>query len=297
MSNAPIVVATDLSAPARHAARRAAMLAQGIGAPLSLVHVLTGSALADLRRGLAGAEDALRALEAGARTQLQALADDLARHHGVAVQQHVLQGHPVELVARLANEQGALLIVTGIRGAGFARGVVIGSTAERIGKRAACPVLMARQLPHEPYRRVLVPVDFSAWSLGAIELARCVAPGAQLVLMHAVEVPFEGRMRLAGVPDDALRRYRDTARAEAQQRLTQLAVEAGLRADEYCTSTPGDADPWMLIAREESEQDCDLVVIGRHGRHALEELMLGSTTRMVAAEGSADLLISIRRAA
>ena len=48
----------------------------------------------------------------------------------------------------------------------------------------------------------------------------------------------------------------------------------------------------MLIVQEEQEQDCDLVVIGRQGRHALDEFLLGSTTRMVVADGAADVLIS-----
>jgi nucleotide-binding universal stress UspA family protein len=53
----------------------------------------------------------------------------------------------------------------------------------------------------------------------------------------------------------------------------------------------------MLIVQEEQEQDCDLVVIGRQGRHALDEMLLGSTTRMAVAEGAADVLISSRRSA
>ncbi|WP_284614810.1 universal stress protein [Aquabacterium humicola] len=291
----PIVVATDFSAHARHAAWRAALQARAVGAPLALVHTVTGSALSDLRRGLPGGEEAVRALEDDARAQLQSAADAVAQRHGVAVQQHLTFGHPVEQVPRLAEELQAMLVVTGTRGAGFSRGVVIGATAERIAKRTAIPVLMVRQQPHEPYRRVLVPVDLSPWSVGAITLARRVAPGAPLVLLHVIQVPYEGRMRLAGVADDAVQRYRENARQEAGQRLAGLAREAGLRADEHTVSIAADADPWMMIVRAEVEHDCDLVVMGRQGRHALEELMLGSTTRMVSAEGTADLLISIHR--
>jgi nucleotide-binding universal stress UspA family protein len=39
------------------------------------------------------------------------------------------------------------------------------------------------------------------------------------------------------------------------------------------------------------------IVMGRQGRHALEQLMLGSTTRKVLAECSADVLLSIHRTA
>lgn len=154
---------------------------------------------------------------------------------------------------------------------------------------------MVRQPVRERYRRVLVPVDFSAWSLRAIELARRIAPDAMLVLMHAVELPYEGKLRFAGVDGAIVARYRDGARREASQRLHDLAAQAGLPADRVRLSLPDGADPWMLIAHEEQAHDCDLIVIGKHGRNALADLLLGSTTRMVLAECSADVLVCTKR--
>lgn len=290
-----IITATDFSAPSRHAAQRAALLARSSGATLTLQHTVGGSALDDLRRWLADDSQAAGAIEADARQRLEELAAEMARAQGITVTTHLSIGHPVEQVIRHADEVDAGLVVTGTRGAGFFRGVVVGSTAERIAKRSSRPVLMVRQLPHEPYRRILVPVDFSPWSRSAIELARHVAPQASLVLMHAVELPFEGKMRLAGVADDTVARYRDAARREAQQRLHELAADSGLGADRLRLSTPGGADPWMLIVQEEQEHDCDLVVIGRQGRHAVDEFLLGSTTRMVISEGAADVVVASRR--
>jgi len=289
-----IVTATDFSAPSRHAAQRAAQLARAAGTGMTLMHTVGGSALEDLRRWLADDNQAAGAIEAGARARLQELADEFGRREGLEVLTHLSIGHPVEQITRHAQEVQADLLVTGTRGAGFFRGVVVGSTAERIAKRSGRPVLMVRQLPHEPYRRILVPVDFSEWSLAAIKLAQQVAPQATLVLMHAVEVPFEGKMRLAGVADDVVMHYRSAAQREALQRLSALATQAGLPPEQVRLSTPEGAEPWMLIVQEEQERDCDLVVIGRQGRHAIDEFLLGSTTRMVIADGAVDVLISCR---
>jgi nucleotide-binding universal stress UspA family protein len=289
-----IIAATDFSAPSRHAAQRAALLARASGASMTLSHIVGGSALDDLRRWLADASQAAGVIELDARQRLQELAAELGRSQGIDVLTHLGIGHPVEQVVRHADDVDAGLLVTGTRGAGFFRGVVFGSTAERIADRSSRPVLMVRQLPHEPYRRILVPVDFSVWSRSAIELARQIAPEASLVLMHAVEVPFEGKMRLAGVAEDVVIRYRDAAQREALQRLRELAADAGLDAARVRMSAPSGADPWMLIVQEEQEQDCDLVVIGRQGRHALDEFLLGSTTRMVISDGAGDVLISTR---
>ena len=291
----PIVSATDFSAPSRHAAQRAAMLARQTGASLTLLHTVGGSALDDLRRWLADDSAAAGVIEADARRRLQDLATELGRQREITVRTHLAIGHPVEQIVRHADEVHAGLLVTGTRGAGFLRGVVVGSTAERVARRTSRPVLMVRQLPHQPYRRILVPVDFSDWSRSAIELALRIAPQATLVLMHAVDLPFEGKLRVAGVTDDAVMRYRSAAQREALQRLHELVADAGLDMGRVQLSAPSGADPWMLIVQEEQEQDCDLVVIGRQGRHALDEFLLGSTTRMVLCEGAGDVLISSRR--
>ncbi len=289
-----IVIATDLAAASRHATDRATGLARTHDAILTLVHVLSSSALDELRRW-AGDETSAKAVEDDARKRLRALTADLRQRHDSRVTEQLMVGHPVVEVTRLAEQLDADLLVTGTRGTSFIRGVVVGSTAERIAKRARRPVLMVRQSVHEPYRRVLVPVDFSPWTLEAVRLAAGVAPGAELVLMHAIDVPFEGRMRMAGVPDSTVAQYRERLRIEATQQLQALVRQAGLASARIRLSTPTGGDPWMLIAEEEQEHDCDLVVIGRQGRHALDELLLGSTTRMVLAECSSDVLISVYR--
>ncbi|HEX2541382.1 MAG TPA: universal stress protein [Caldimonas sp.] len=293
---ASILNATDLSAPSRHAADRAALLARAHGARLTLAHTLVDTALDDLLR-FGDGDDARSVVETDARQHLHALAVRLGQRHDMEVTEHLSIGNPVRELSRVADEIDADLLVTGTRGTGFFRGVLSGSTAERVARRSARPVLLVRQAPHEPYRRILVPVDFSPWSAASIELARRVAPEAELVLMHAVQVPFEGRLRLAGVPDSRIAQYRGISIGEANRRLDELSAAAGLGDRWVGVASPDGADPWMQIARQEQEQDCDLVVIGKHGRHVLEELLLGSTTRMVIAECSADVLVSTRTSA
>jgi nucleotide-binding universal stress UspA family protein len=290
-----IVAATDLSPPSCHAADRAARLARESGATLTLVHAVSAAALEDLRRWLGQDTKMAAAAEADARDRLHAVAAELGARHRIEVAEHLVTAHPVEAVTRHADAVDADLLVTGTRGAGFLRGMIVGSTAERIATRSQRPVLMARRSGHEPYRRVLVPVDFSPWSLAAIDLAVRVAPNASLVLMHAVDLPFAGKLRFAGVDDSSIARYRDNARLEAWTQLRELSARAGLASERIRHATPAGADPWMLIVQQEQEFDCDLIVIGKHGRSPLGDLLLGSTTRMVLLESSADVLVSVGR--
>lgn len=54
-----------------------------------------------------------------------------------------------------------------------------------------------------------------------------------------------------------------------------------------------EGDAWQRII--EQEQDCDLVVPGKHGQSDAEDLFLGSVTKSVLAEGSSDVLVSAAR--
>ena len=185
---------------------------------------------------------------------------------------------------------GADLIVSGDDDDGWCDALV-GSTAERIARLAQRPVLLVRQAARGPYRRVLVPVDFSPWSEAAVALARRVVPQAALVLMHALDLPGEGKMRYAGVGQGVIARYRDTAERRAHERLRALAAAAGSPGPDTVVTADAAAPGWQIVRAAEDE-DCDLAVIGKRGRHALDELLLGSTTRRVIAESRVDILLS-----
>ena len=116
------------------------------------------------------------------------------------------------------------------------------------------------------------------------------------MLVHCVEVPFESRLRLAGVDTSVIEKYRRNAREDALARLAELASSTGLENGCWTPLVPDGLDPWMQIVEQEQEQDCDLTVIGKHGRHAIEEFLLGSTTNTVIAEGSVDVLVSVHAA-
>ncbi len=286
-----VLVATDLSRPARRAADRAARLARKAGARLQLVHALDAGAAEQLQQ-LLGQDTAFEAtLVEHTRDELKTLAGELATAHAVDVEATLMQGTVVDEISREAERTPADLVVIGARGTGFMRRLVFGSTAERLLRKTARPMLVVKQRAHEPYQRVLVALDFSAWSKPLIELAQRVAPRAHLVLLSAYDVPYEGRMRLAGATDAKVEAYRERARASAEQQLQLLAAEAGL-APAAWTPCLVHADPSLAIVEQEVEQACDLIVVGKHGRNVMEDLLLGSVTSHVLAESAGDVLVS-----
>lgn len=287
-----VVAATDLSAPARRAVDRAARVCATAIAPLTLVHAVNASALSELRRWLDTGEDIERSILDDVRARMHELATQIGARYRIDVDPQTVTGRAVDEITRLADDRHADLIVTGTLGTGLFRYHLVGSTAERVAKKSARPVLMVRQPARDAYRRVLVPVDFSRWAAPSIEIATAVAPDAHFLLVHCVNMPFEGRMHLVGVDGSVVDGYREDARDDARRRLAELASRAGLAHDRWTPLTPTRLDPWMAIVQAEQEQDCDLIVIGKHGRNVVEEFWLGSTTGMVIAEGASDVLVS-----
>lgn len=290
-----ILAAVDFSPGARHAAERAARLARETGAMLTLMHVLPGDQLAALRRWLGADHAAEASVDTAARDQLAEWVKQLHDDRHPQAQGLLAKGAVLDELIRQADTTATDLLVMGARGQGMLRRLVLGSTAERLLRRIRRPLLLVHERPHEPYRRVLVALDFSPWSAEALAMARRVAPHAHLRLLTAFQVPFEEKLRFAGVDDATIAAYRQQARAEATQRLHAAAHRAALKPAQWTPCVmEGDA-AWRIL--EQAEQaDIDLVVLGKHGQSAAEELLLGSVTKHVLAEGRTDVLVSTAHA-
>ncbi len=288
---ARLLAATDLSAPARHAVARAFLIAGETGAELTLLHVLSQGALDELRHLFGTASGPVeQRLRDAARQQLTDLVAQWGPRCGVSAATALVSGRVLSAILEEADARDAEVIVVGARGEGYLSRLLVGTTSERLLRRTHKPILVVKQPPRVPYRRVLVPVDFSACSGQVVRLAHAIAPNAQLILFHAFEAPFESKLRYAGVEEETLGRYLNAARADAQARLQDLAAQIG-EGDRQLRllSLHGEASRLILI--QEQELDCDLIVMGKHGQGMLEELLLGSVTKHVLAEAVADVLV------
>lgn len=289
----PILVATDFSGHARHAATRAARLAHDTRSALTLVHILPAPPVTKIREWLGASSAREQKVCDAARRQLRQLASELTSVRRVEFDIEAAAGSAPDEIVRTAERVDARLVVLGARGAGLLRRLVLGTTSQRLVRRTDRPLLVVRQTANRSYRRVLVAVDFSPQSRHALILARRVAPNAKLVILTVFEVPFEGKVRFAGVDDATFEIYRQRARARALRQLHALAHEAGLSPSQWELSVvEGDAS--RRIVEQEQSRNCDLVVLAPHSQSAVADLLLGSVTRHVLAEGRVDVLLSTR---
>jgi nucleotide-binding universal stress UspA family protein len=286
--------ATDFSGSARLAADRAALLAAQHKARLSVLHVINSGWANELRAWLTDNDTWQAQLKTETGNRLQAEAARLRTVGATAASPLLLEGHPVSCLATAVLDGHVDLLAVGVRGSSPLHHLLLGTTAERLLRKVACPLLLVRNEARQVYQRVLIPLDFSPWSERAVDLALQLAPGAVLVLMHSFSIPFEEKLRFAGVDEATLNHYRERARTDALRHMEAFVQARALAPEQYrLCLTEGDAPQHILT--QAHERDCDLIVIGKHGRQAAEELLLGSVTKHVVSEASCDVLVSTAR--
>jgi nucleotide-binding universal stress UspA family protein len=144
-----ILVPTDFSESAQHALTYGVSFAREYEAELILVHVvetLTVGYASDLFP--VPMAEVFDEISGHARTEIGKLAEAI-RAKEIAVREMVVQGKPSAEITRIAREEGVDIIVLGTHGKGMLDQALFGSTAERVIRKAPCPVLTCQLHQHE----------------------------------------------------------------------------------------------------------------------------------------------------
>lgn len=284
-----VVAATDFSAGAQAAIHRAAIQVADVQAALRLMHVVERDAFTALRDLLAPGRDLQAAMVEQARMQLEALAAAIASAYGVLPR--ILLREGLALDELCAAAESAELLVVGACGSHPVREFTFGKTADRLARLSARPLLVVRRPADQLYQRVLVPVDFFEHSREALVAALALAPRASVQLLHCIELPFEGRMRLAGATEEELAQYRVDLRLQAVDRLRAVAHEFRGQGN-IAASIVRAGDVRFELTRVVQQEHIDLVAIGRQGRGLLGHALLGSVTAWTLEHADCDVLVA-----
>lgn len=287
-----LLAATDCSGRAEYAEVRAAMLCEehrcGLAELMMVREPGEPEVLARIMNSTA--ESAMALVTDRATAALKLRAAFLQDNHGVGFACTVRFGRTAaEIVAR-AEEVEADLLVIGAHGGNFFSDLLLGNTADKLIHLCKRPVLVVKNLPQQPYRRVLVPVDFSEDSLRAAEVALRTAPQADVTFLHAFEVLFEGQMQFANVPRDIIDDYRVKAHDEARIRLNRFvdALDVKNRRVKRAVTF---GIPGPVVREHAKATNPDLNVLGKHGRSRFAEMIIGSVTRDTIDQTSSDVLV------
>lgn len=141
-----ILVPTDFSEHSHKAILYGRELASQFGAELHLLHVFEPVPIAYSEGAVFTPDTEAQLLEEGKK----ALDDlEVAGAEGLTIYRDIRSGHPIVEIIRYARETDTDLIVVGTHGRGAIAHMLLGSVAEKVVRKAPCPVLAVRDEEHE----------------------------------------------------------------------------------------------------------------------------------------------------
>jgi nucleotide-binding universal stress UspA family protein len=285
-----VLIGTSLGDESDEVVRAGLAVARAAGGRVHLVHAAEiEPAFVGFEVGLAPefSQQQIAWRREGLRQQIARLEVDRSELAGITVE----MGPSYRVLLEATQAAGADLIVVGATGSGALAAEVLGSTADRILRKASCPVLVARgELPMPP-RRVLAPVDLSALSRDAFRCAMDFL--AQISKGAATEVRALHALSFL----DALARHHESSREipleemgrVAAEALERLVRESGVAFPVETAVRSGEARQEIL--KDLSEHPADLVVLGTHGRGGMDRLVLGSVAATIARKAPCSVLL------
>jgi len=214
------------------------------------------------------------------------------------VKEHSVGGVQPELVVRQGNAPRCILsfaqkenmegIVMGTHGRrGFDR-LVLGSTTDRVIRKAACPVLVVSNASHtvldtgpegrHRLSRILYCTDFSNNSDRAREYAISLAAeySAELVLLHVGENVSDVARAEAIIAEHIKQLGKLVSGTECENLKVRLTVKFG--------------KPYEEIVRYATEEQASLIIMSARGGDAVDRAVFGSTTYRVIQLGPCPVL-------
>ncbi|MEL7444832.1 MAG: universal stress protein, partial [Pseudomonadota bacterium] len=178
MSIPYIVAATDFSARADRALDRALMLGIERGCGVRVVHAL----------------DYIEAEKAD-WTDLDLRMRECIGETECTTDFTFPEGSPPRAIARAGEADDVDLIVIGPARYNSIGDYFIGTAVDYVLRNTTKPVLVVKQRPRSRYKHIIAGTDFSEGSAHAIVKAAEMFPDAQIHIVHAWHVPFEGFQR------------------------------------------------------------------------------------------------------
>jgi nucleotide-binding universal stress UspA family protein len=176
--------------------------------------------------------------------------------------------------------------------------MLLGSTAERVVRHAPCPVLTVpartppkriAKSPQFNIRKILVPIDFSKMSRGALPWATFLAAqfNAELVLLHVEEkFPIDyllGRELMSHTMVPLMK--------QAEADLERLAGSLRKSTEGNISAVVRDGKPFEEICHAATALGADFIVLTTHGHTGLKHAWLGSTAERVVRHAHCPVLV------
>jgi nucleotide-binding universal stress UspA family protein len=180
---------------------------------------------------------------------------------------------PVREIAKQAEESQADLVVMGRRGVHWLERLMLGEAAARVIGHVHCSVLVVPKESGMWDKGILLAVDGSRFADAAAVSAGILAKRCGLPVTV-----------LSVCANDDLKC--DMVQAMAD-RVRDLLRKDGVAAD----SVVKEGNPAKAIVDAAAENECDLIVVGSHGRTGLDRILIGSVSQQVVVQAKCPVMV------
>lgn len=220
-------------------------------------------------------------------TKLQSIRQ---KYPSVNINLQLLQGKPYVKLLLSAKADKVNLFVVGKKKLSSGSGL----QARRVARNLECDLCFVPENPAEVIRRILVPIDFSQYSVRALQTALQLKEeiaGVQLIALHVIPLPSvsyslhrNSSQLTEKLQDHAKQNYRSFIERE---KLPGHAIEFKLMINEHF-------DVGQHIQEEARKVAADLLIIGAKGDDStLSDFVFGSVTeKLVTLEDHLPVLVT-----
>lgn len=289
-----ILLPIDSSEHSRRAIRFAGCLGAALGHSLTgitLLHVMAGGYISrhlsyvDFRAEEIIRSEAIKNIrQQYIQEQVMPFMDEgekILRDSGVIceIEKLVLDGDPASEILRIVNERGFSTIIMGRRELSEIKGFLLGSITSKVVHSATkqSVYITGQKIPC-PAFKILIPVDGSTHSLKGVKHAACLAGYfknsiTRITLLRVINIAlYEQRLKEGIKPEEEAKKILTAAKG--------LLLGSGISEDIILTKVRT-GRPAEEIQKEAEEGEYNLIIMGRKGRSALKDLLIGGVSSTV----------------
>lgn len=201
----------------------------------------------------------------------------------------VKQGSPSKQILKMSVEKDIDLLIAGRKSTLKGSGVI----PQRLARRAGCALLIVPEGAQPQINKILVPSDFSDYSIiameEAIEIALKYGPGVQITCQNVFNVPA-GYHYTGKSFEDFAEIMKKHAQADYKKFIKKVDKKGMTIKTVY--SLDDNDDPVEDIYMKAKDLKADAIVIGAKGRTAATALFIGSMAeRLVSVNDSIPMMV------
>ena len=291
-----ILVGLDGSPLAETILPYVSILAKGVGADVTLLHVIHVPDEVQEGERYQAVQPLIQQLTTQAEDYLRGVAQQLI-DAGLTAKGQVTTGDTAAAIVRYARQAGIDLIALATHGRSGLRRWFYGSVAEKVLHTTQTPLLLIRptedQAPPAPgLTRIVVPVDGSPAAEAALPLAEALAVSCKVpvTLLRVVETVSLTFADPAGMGSTNYPQILEGLQQAADSYVHQLASAVRGTGCSVHTETPLGTPAEQIVGYVHGHPG-SLVVMTTHGRTGLAEVVLGSVARRVVQHGNTPTLV------